>query len=507
MVREAGPAAVETPRSQHASQSPRVLQHCDGATRLFPFRLRFAVRRPALPRELRESSEPQLPSELRNDSGDAPRPSVNPPVSPPLRIESSVSTRGIRFGEELTFDYACVSESKEEFASATCLCGSVGCRGSFVAYADERSFMQVVDREYGLLRRVGDLLWVCVDNGELGNKDLSNGESNKDLSNGESNKDMSNGESIKDLSNGKSNKDITIDKSIKDITIDKSIKDITIDKSIKDLSNGESNKDLSNGESIKDLSNGESIKDITIDKSIKDITIDKSIDESTTDLPKDLSSKDMTSKDSSTEGSSNASIKDISKDSSNDLPNPSSHTSPIFPPLPPLSLRQNSLATRGLKSAVFFQTPPWVAAWAFTVSSFLSRETDQLPAILQNLKDPRGFPLVASLNDAIVETAGVSATRLQNLAISIDRIRHFLSKQPSSLAMKPPLHLCSEDEILDSFWFDRKSVMWRIVEFGETLTDDETAEALFSEVKRKLQNVAYFYTHKDEIRREMTHCI
>ena len=462
MVREAGPAAVETPRSQHASQSPRVLQHCDGATRLFPFRLRFAVRRPALPRELRESSEPQLPSELRNDSGDAPRPSVNPPVSPPLRIESSVSTRGIRFGEELTFDYACVSESKEEFASATCLCGSVGCRGSFVAYADERSFMQVVDREYGLLRRVGDLLWVCVDNGELGNKDLSNGESNKDLSNGES---------------------------------------------IKDLSNGESNKDLSNGKSHKDLSNGKSIKDITIDKSIKDITIDKSIDESTTDLPKDLSSKDMTSKDSSTEGSSNASIKDISKDSSNDLPNPSSHTSPIFPPLPPLSLRQNSLATRGLKSAVFFQTPPWVAAWAFTVSSFLSRETDQLPAILQNLKDPRGFPLVASLNDAIVETAGVSATRLQNLAISIDRIRHFLSKQPSSLAMKPPLHLCSEDEILDSFWFDRKSVMWRIVEFGETLTDDETAEALFSEVKRKLQNVAYFYTHKDEIRREMTHCI
>ena len=453
MVREAGPVAVETPRSQHASQSPRVLQHCDGATRLFPFRLRFAVRRPALPRELRESSEPQLPSELRNDSGDAPRPSVNPPVSPPLRIESSVSTRGIRFGEELTFDYACVSESKEEFASATCLCGSVGCRGSFVAYADERSFMQVVDREYGLLRRVGDLLWACVDNGELGNKDLSNG------------------------------------------------------KSIKDLSNGKSNKDLSNGESIKDLSNGESIKDLSNGKSNKDITIDKSIDESTTEVPKDLSSKDMTSKDSSTEGSSNASIKDLSKDSSNDLPNPSYHTSPIFPPLPPLSLRQNSLATRGLKSAVFFQTPPWVAAWAFTVSSFLSRETDQLPAILQNLKDPRGFPLVASLNDAIVETAGVSATRLQNLAISIDRIRHFLSKQPSSLAMKPPLHLCSEDEILDSFWFDRKSVMWRIVEFGETLTDDETAEALFSEVKRKLQNVAYFYTHKDEIRREMTHCI
>ena len=327
---------------------------------------------------------------------------------------------------------------------------------------------------------------------------MSNGESIKDLSNGESIKDLSNGESIKDLSNGES---------IKDLSNGESIKDLSNGKSIKDLSNGESNKDLSNGESIKDITIDKSIKDITIDKSIKDITIDKSIDESTTDLPKDLSSKDMTSKDSSTEGSSNASIKDISKDSSNDLPNPSSHTSPIFPPLPPLSLRQNSLATRGLKSAVFFQTPPWVAAWAFTVSSFLSRETDQLPAILQNLKDPRGFPLVASLNDAIVETAGVSATRLQNLAISIDRIRHFLSKQPSSLAMKPPLHLCSEDEILDSFWFDRKSVMWRIVEFGETLTDDETAEALFSEVKRKLQNVAYFYTHKDEIRREMTHCI
>ena len=503
MVREAGFAAIKTARSQHASQSPRILQHCDGATQFFSIGVRFALRGPPLPRELRKSSEPQLPSELRNDSGDAPRPSVNPPVSPRCSLDDSVSTRGISFGEELTFDYACVSESREEFASATCLCGSVGCRGSFVAYADERSFMQVVDREYGLLRRVGDLLWVCEgaerELGERGDDGLDKDMSIKDMSI----KDMSIDGSIKGLSiKDESNKDGLVKESNKDESI-KGLSNMSmaIDESIKDWSN----KDGSIDESIKDESN----KDMSIDESNKDKSIkDSSIkDDSNKDMSmKTESTKHLISKDESNNDTpiNHSPIKD---DSLNDSHQTSSHTSPIFPPLPPLSRRLASLATRGLKSAVFFQTPPWVAAWAFTVSSFLSRETEQLPAILQSIKDPRGIPLVASLQDAIVETAGVSATRLQNLAISIDRIRHFLRKQPENLAMKPPLHLCSEDEILDYFWFDRRSVMWRIVEFGETLASDETADSLFSQYKRKLQNVHYYCSHREEIRIQMTHCI
>ena len=427
-----------------------------------------------------------------------------------------MATRSIGFGEELTFDYACVSESREEFASATCLCGSVGCRGSFVAYADERSFMQVADREYGLLRRVGDLLWACegVKDVESGSE-FNRGESSKDLSV----KDMSGHDSlVKESSNDLSSQDSSMkDSSMKDLSVK--------DSSMKDSSLKEASKDLSvNNPPLKDMSiENTLIKISSQPASSTDMSTNESNNIPLDNIPSNNIPLDNIP-------SNNIPLDNIPSNNipntippnnipSNNIPNtippipnnspstPSPPNTPHFPPLPSLSLRQASLAARGLKSAVFFQTPPWVAAWAFTVSSFLSRETQQLPAILLSLKDPRGLPLVNSLKEAIVETAGVSATRLQNLAISIDRIRHFLSKQPKSLAMKPPLHLCSEDEILDFFWFDRKSVMWRIVEFGETLANDETAKSVFSQLKKKLQSVHYYCTHKQEIRTQMAHCI
>ena len=69
-----------------------------------------------------------------------------------------MALRDIKYGEELTFDYSCVSESKEEFKKATCLCGSLGCRGSFVYYADDDSFMQVMKKVNPFLRRTAVLL-------------------------------------------------------------------------------------------------------------------------------------------------------------------------------------------------------------------------------------------------------------------------------------------------------------------------------------------------------------
>ena len=69
-----------------------------------------------------------------------------------------MALRDIKYGEELTFDYSCVSESKEEFKKATCLCGSLGCRGSFVYYAADDSFMQVMKKVNPFLRRTAVLL-------------------------------------------------------------------------------------------------------------------------------------------------------------------------------------------------------------------------------------------------------------------------------------------------------------------------------------------------------------
>ena len=72
-----------------------------------------------------------------------------------------MALRAISRGEELSFDYACVSESKTEFESATCLCGSLRCRGSFVSYADGNSFMQVMAKRFPFVKRTAVLLDAC----------------------------------------------------------------------------------------------------------------------------------------------------------------------------------------------------------------------------------------------------------------------------------------------------------------------------------------------------------
>ena len=49
----------------------------------------------------------------------------------------------LTFGEELCWDYACVTESEKEFKAAVCLCGTTACRGSFLYFAGSKAFMQV----------------------------------------------------------------------------------------------------------------------------------------------------------------------------------------------------------------------------------------------------------------------------------------------------------------------------------------------------------------------------
>jgi hypothetical protein len=67
------------------------------------------------------------------------------------RLTIAVYTlRHVYRGEELTFDYACVTESEKEFRTAICLCGTRNCRGSFLTFAGSRAFMQVSTALQGL---------------------------------------------------------------------------------------------------------------------------------------------------------------------------------------------------------------------------------------------------------------------------------------------------------------------------------------------------------------------
>ena len=71
------------------------------------------------------------------------------------------TTRDIAYGEEMTWDYSCITESAEEYRNAFCLCSSPGCRGSFLTYSGSGAFTAVMKKKHGFLHRNAILFKAC----------------------------------------------------------------------------------------------------------------------------------------------------------------------------------------------------------------------------------------------------------------------------------------------------------------------------------------------------------
>ena len=71
------------------------------------------------------------------------------------------TTHDVAYGEELTWDYSCITESAEEYRNAFCLCSTPGCRGSFLTYSGSRAFTAVMKKKHGFLHRNAVLLKAC----------------------------------------------------------------------------------------------------------------------------------------------------------------------------------------------------------------------------------------------------------------------------------------------------------------------------------------------------------
>ena len=67
----------------------------------------------------------------------------------------------IECGEELCWDYSCVTESEKEFRAAICLCSSPNCRGSFLSYAGSSTFTAVMNEKHNFLHRNAMLCRAC----------------------------------------------------------------------------------------------------------------------------------------------------------------------------------------------------------------------------------------------------------------------------------------------------------------------------------------------------------
>ncbi|KAF6162726.1 hypothetical protein GIB67_028995 [Kingdonia uniflora] len=71
------------------------------------------------------------------------------------------TVRPIGFGEEITFDYNSVTESKEEYEASVCLCGSQVYRGSYLNLTGEGAYHKVLKEPHGMLDRHQPMLEAC----------------------------------------------------------------------------------------------------------------------------------------------------------------------------------------------------------------------------------------------------------------------------------------------------------------------------------------------------------
>mmetsp|Transcript_11397 Transcript_11397/g.31701 ORF Transcript_11397/g.31701 Transcript_11397/m.31701 type:complete len:1269 (-) Transcript_11397:54-3860(-) len=73
------------------------------------------------------------------------------------------TARDIAYGEELSFDYSCVTESLMEYREAICLCGMGKCRGSFLSLADGKAYQQIMQTHHNFLHKNAILLKSCTE--------------------------------------------------------------------------------------------------------------------------------------------------------------------------------------------------------------------------------------------------------------------------------------------------------------------------------------------------------
>ena len=74
-----------------------------------------------------------------------------------------VTTREVRTGEEICWDYRCQTDSEKEMRRAICLCGSKNCRVSYLHYNGESELAAFADENCAVLHDAARLLTSCVD--------------------------------------------------------------------------------------------------------------------------------------------------------------------------------------------------------------------------------------------------------------------------------------------------------------------------------------------------------
>ncbi|KFM28667.1 putative histone-lysine N-methyltransferase ATXR3 [Auxenochlorella protothecoides] len=103
------------------------------------------------------------------------------------------------------------------------------------------------------------------------------------------------------------------------------------------------------------------------------------------------------------------------------------------------------------------RVPAWLEKWAALVCEYLEQEQASLCSEL--LKHPLGIYTEAT---ASAEARGVTANRLQNIVITLDKVKMVLAAPGQSQG--PAIYLLSDAEVLDHLWHGPRSVGFRALQ-------------------------------------------
>ena len=99
------------------------------------------------------------------------------------------------------------------------------------------------------------------------------------------------------------------------------------------------------------------------------------------------------------------------------------------------------------------------------------------------------------------------SSRLQNLAITVDKVKHFLKRQKSGMEQIKPMQIWNDDEILDFLWFSKNSIVRRIVDAGSSVCSDDSSIQLFHQMRNELNRTSFYRLHKTAIRPKIDECL
>ena len=135
-------------------------------------------------------------------------------------------------------------------------------------------------------------------------------------------------------------------------------------------------------------------------------------------------------------------------------------------------VRDSCLGRRGLtpeeeaaKGGVMARrVPPWLEKWAALILHYVERERDLLPQALLALPPALGGGY--SRSSAALEARGVADSRLQNVVITVDKVKYVLSQSGPQAQSCAPLRRLTDAEAADHVWNGDRSIARRLLRYA-----------------------------------------